>query len=166
MKTILAAVDLSAATLPVCAVARDLARALGARLLLLHVVPPAPVMPDYCSGTLADDGQLLNDARKRAAHRLRALGRWMGRRWPDTRVVQHRGAPVTEILRTVEQARPALVVVGSHGHTAAFDLLMGSVAHGVIRRSPVPVVLVPIRKRARTARPFPVVASDAIVATH
>jgi nucleotide-binding universal stress UspA family protein len=153
MKTILVAVDLSAATLQVCAVARDLARALDARLLILHVVPPAPSMPDYCAPTIVDDGELLRDASRRAAHRLQALGRWFRRRCPDTRVLQHRGSPVAEVLRTVGTAHPELVVLGSHGHTAAFDLLMGSVAHGVIRRSPVPVVVVPIRERAAPATP-------------
>jgi nucleotide-binding universal stress UspA family protein len=174
MKTILVAVDLSAATLQVCAVARDLARALGARLLILHVVPPAPVMPDYCAPSIVDDGELLRDAARRAAHRLQALGRWFRRRCPDTKILQHRGAPVTEVLRTARMARPELIVLGSHGHTAAFDLLMGSVAHGVIRRSPVPVVVVPIKERARgqdaahrasdTLRSLAATTADALVA--
>ena len=152
-KTILVAVDLSTATLEVCAVGRDLARALGARLLILHVVPPAPAMPDYGAASVAEDRLLLRDLARRAAHRLEALGRWVRRRWPDTKVLQHRGPPVEVVLQCARRARPALLVLGSHGHTAAFDLLMGSVAHGVIRRSPVPVVVVPIPRRVPRMRP-------------
>ena len=166
MKKILVAVDLSSATVQVCNAARNLAQSLGARLLILHVVPPTPVVMEYYALSAFEADALPRAAKKRAATKLRALGHWFQKRCPDTKVLQHAGPPVATILRTIKLARPDYVVMGSHGHTAAFELLMGSVAHGVVRRSPVPVVLVPIRKRARTERPFPVVASDAIVATH
>jgi nucleotide-binding universal stress UspA family protein len=166
MKKILVAVDLSAATVQVCNVARDLAQSLGARLLILHLVPPTPVVFEYYAVSTLDLEALPRAAQKRAAEKLRALGHWFQKRCPNTTVIQHAGAPVAGILRALARTRPDFVVVGSHGHSAAFELLMGSVAHGVVRRSPVPVVLVPIRPRARRARPFPVVTSDAIAATH
>lgn len=166
MKKILVAVDLSAATVQVCNAARDLAQLIEARLLILHVVPPAPVMFEYYALSTLDVDSLPRAAGKRAAQKLRALGHWFQKRCPETRVLQHTGAPVAGILRTIKLARPDYVVLGSHGHTAAFELLMGSVAHGVVRRSPVPVVLVPIRKAARAPRKPLVIASDAMVATH
>jgi nucleotide-binding universal stress UspA family protein len=166
MKKILVAVDLSAATVQVCNVARDLAQSLGARLLILHLVPPTPVVFEYYAASTLDLEQLPRAAKKRAAEKMRALGHWFQKRCPATKVILHDGAPVAGILRTLAQARPDFVVLGSHGHSAAFEMLLGSVAHGVVRKSPVPVVLVPIRPRARRARPFPVIASDAIAATH
>ena len=166
MKKILVAVDLSAATVQVCNAARDLAQSLNARLLILHVVPPAPVVFEYYALSTLDVNSLPRAAGKRAAQKLRALGHWFQKRCPDTKVIQHTGAPVAAILRTMKLARPDYVVLGSHGHSAGFELLMGSVAQGVVRRATVPVVLVPIRKAARTPRKPLVVASDAIVATH
>lgn len=46
-----------------------------------------------------------------------------------------------------EQGRLAAdaIVLGSHGHGALYDLLVGSVAEGVLRRAPCPVVVVPSR---------------------
>jgi hypothetical protein len=38
-----------------------------------------------------------------------------------------------------------MVVLGSHGHGAFYNLIVGSVAEGVIRHSKVPVLVVPVR---------------------
>jgi nucleotide-binding universal stress UspA family protein len=46
-------------------------------------------------------------------------------------------------LDKVAKHEAGLVVVGSHGHGALYNLLVGSVAEGVIRHSTVPVVVVP-----------------------
>ncbi|RFC42843.1 MAG: Universal stress protein family protein, partial [Verrucomicrobia bacterium] len=58
MKTILVPVDLSAATARVCAAACTLARLLQARLVLLHVVQPQPLLPGdlyaFDAGAVAD----------------------------------------------------------------------------------------------------------------
>ena len=35
------------------------------------------------------------------------------------------------------------IVIGSHGHSAAYDVLMGSVASGVVKKSPCSVLVVP-----------------------
>jgi len=46
-------------------------------------------------------------------------------------------------------------VMGSHGHTALYDLLLGSTTHGVLFRAPCPVVIVPPKRpraRARKSR--------------
>ena len=39
-----------------------------------------------------------------------------------------------------------LLVVGSHGHGAVFDLLFGSISDAVVRRATLPVLVVPSRR--------------------
>lgn len=148
MKKVLVAVDFSAATVRVCNAAARLARSLGARLLLLHVIPPAPlVMADYMVIDPAAVDAATREARKRAAKRMDSLGRWFRKRIPNTRVLMHAGPVVRTIRATVNAVRPDYLVIGSHGHTAAYDLLVGSVAHGLLRKATCPVVLVPIARR-------------------
>ncbi len=53
------------------------------------------------------------------------------------------GAVVEEILRTGDVIKPALIVMGRHGHGAMYKLLVGSVTEGVLKRSGRPVLLVP-----------------------
>jgi nucleotide-binding universal stress UspA family protein len=49
-------------------------------------------------------------------------------------------------VETAERLRASYIVMGSHGHTAFFDLLVGSNTHGVLRRSSCPVLVVPPAK--------------------
>ena len=55
------------------------------------------------------------------------------------------GPTIDTILAQADQLQADLIVVGSHGHGATYDLLVGSVSSGVIRKSKVPVLVVPAR---------------------
>jgi universal stress protein A len=52
------------------------------------------------------------------------------------------GNPVREIIAFAEREHMDLIVMGSHGRTGLSRLLMGSVAEGVARRAPCPVLIV------------------------
>ncbi|PYK41553.1 MAG: hypothetical protein DME60_02750 [Verrucomicrobia bacterium] len=39
-----------------------------------------------------------------------------------------------------------LIIIGTRGHGAMFDLIVGGVAHAVVRDTPIPVLLVPLRR--------------------
>jgi nucleotide-binding universal stress UspA family protein len=43
-------------------------------------------------------------------------------------------------------------VMGSHGHTAFYDLLVGSTTHAVLKRAKCPVVIVPPRAQPEPKR--------------
>ena len=53
-----------------------------------------------------------------------------------------RGSPVAEILEFAERENVDLIVMASHGRTGLARLLMGSVAEGVMRKAPCPVLIV------------------------
>jgi nucleotide-binding universal stress UspA family protein len=53
------------------------------------------------------------------------------------------GGTVDEILKTVDAVHADLIVMGRHGHGAMYNLLVGSVTEGVLKRAPCPVLLVP-----------------------
>jgi nucleotide-binding universal stress UspA family protein len=54
------------------------------------------------------------------------------------------GSASREILAMANRIKADLIVLGSHGHSALGEMLMGSVAHKVTVESHVPVLLVPI----------------------
>ncbi len=144
MKTILVPVDLSAATAKVCAAACDLARLIGGRVVLLHVVAPPPVvMSEYYAFDSGYVAQAMVALEKTATLRLRALARRFSRR-ARIRTVQVTGQPVPTILAKARASRAAYIVLGSHGHGAMFDLIVGSVTQGVLRKAPCPVLVVPM----------------------
>lgn len=153
-KNILVPVDLSGATVQVCNAARDLALALDARVILLHAIETDPRAGSYFALSSFEVEAIASNTRRRVAERLQALGRWFQRRVPDTKVVLHAGAVVPTIQRMAKLARPDYIVVGSHGHSAAYEMLLGSVAHALLRKAPCPVLVVPVAPRqTRRAKP-------------
>jgi nucleotide-binding universal stress UspA family protein len=56
------------------------------------------------------------------------------------------GMPVDEILDQAKTQGADYIILGSHGHGALFHLFGGSVVTGVLKHSPCPVVVVPVRK--------------------
>jgi nucleotide-binding universal stress UspA family protein len=52
------------------------------------------------------------------------------------------GNPVVEILKFAEGHNIDLIVMSSHGRTGLARLLMGSIAEGVMRKAPCPVLIV------------------------
>jgi nucleotide-binding universal stress UspA family protein len=148
VKTILVPLDLSRAALQVCNAACDLARLINGRLILLHVVQPPPVM---LSDVYAfDAGQLTEmsaEAEKSAMRRLRTLEQHCAKRKVRTTTVQRTGSPTGEILARATSTRAGYIVMGSHGHGAVFDLLVGSTTHGVLKKARCPVLVVPVADR-------------------
>ena len=66
--------------------------------------------------------------------------------------VQLNGPPIRTILDQATQLGADYIVMGSHGHTALYDLLVGSTTHGVLLRATCPVVITPGPKPAKAAR--------------
>lgn len=56
------------------------------------------------------------------------------------------GPTVATILEQAEEADAAYIVIGSHGHSALYKVLVGSVTEGIVRGAPCPVVIVSARQ--------------------
>lgn len=66
-------------------------------------------------------------------------------RLPDDvpcQLTRHQGTAATWLLRTIQEARPTLVVMSTHGRGGFSRFWLGSVADRIVRESPVPVLLV------------------------
>lgn len=145
MKTILVPVDLSAATTRVCDAACELAQLISARLVLLHVLQPPPVMlADYYAFDAGAMAEAVAAGEKFASRQLEALSRYCARRHVPVETVQSGGQPVAVILEQAAAAAADYVVLGSHGHGAMFDLLVGATTQGVLRKAHCPVLVVPM----------------------
>ncbi len=59
-------------------------------------------------------------------------------------IIVKQGVPEEHILAQAIQRQADLIVIGSHGHGAIAEALMGSTARRVLRRSTIPVVVVPV----------------------
>lgn len=144
MKTLLVALDLSQASARVCDVACGLAESMQARLVLLHAVQPQKVALRSYGFAVGEVQAMLATLEKRATRDLLALVRRCKKRGLEVEAAQLAGEAAPTILAQAKALGADLIVLGSHGHSAAFDLLVGSTAQRVLRQAKTPVLVVPM----------------------
>lgn len=111
---------------------------------LLHVAEPDPSFVGYEAGPdevrhdVAAEFKREHEQLHTMADRLRAQGH-------EVTALMIQGPTIQTILEQAEKLGAEVIVVGSHGRGKLFDLVVGSVSAGVIRKSSVPVLVVPTR---------------------
>ena len=142
---ILAAVDLSPATAKVIEAARGVADLTGARIYVLHVVESEPDFighdadPEVLRARVVADFPLEHQ-------RVQALVKKLQDEGLDAIDWLVRGPAVEMTLKIADKLDAGLLVVGTHGHGAVYDVLIGSFSSGIIRKTKLPVLVVPIRE--------------------
>lgn len=145
------AIDLSDVTSFMLETASQLASELGARLYLVHV---AKVPHTYIfHGGGADFGfdpaytilsrdeiaqQLREEHRELQEYSARLEGEGI-----QVAALLLPGDAVGKILEEAHKLNVDLIIMGSHGHGAIYELLVGSVTEGVLRKARCPVLVVP-----------------------
>lgn len=149
MKNILVALDFSSSTQSVVDAACRIGRIEGATLHFLHVVEP---MPDYigydAAGVIpapAIDPQK-NFSQETAANNLEKTANSIKSRGLTVSAELATGIPASAIIAKAKELPASLIVMGSHGHGSLYHLLVGSVTEGVLKHTPCPVLIVPLRK--------------------
>jgi nucleotide-binding universal stress UspA family protein len=149
MRPIMLATDGSPTAKEATTTAIELARQLGAELLVVSVwdIPyvgygAMGVAPTPMSGELSwlGEDQAVGVVTEAAA-RAEEAG-------VETRTRVLRGFPVEEICQAARVASPKFLVLGSHGWGAMKRALFGSVSTGVLHHAPGPVLVVPAENRS------------------
>ncbi|HVK76881.1 MAG TPA: universal stress protein [Kofleriaceae bacterium] len=144
--TILVPHDFSGCADRAAALAHDVAKVHGARVVLLHVVQLPVLMADSEGVVGPPDTEVPMPARDYAMlgarTKLAELADRLGRDGVavDLQVVE--GDPTREIAASVARDRADLIVMGTHGRTGLAHAALGSVAETVVRTSDVPVLTV------------------------
>jgi nucleotide-binding universal stress UspA family protein len=130
----------------------NLAERLKAQLHIVHITQASLTVPTDLGMNVPPELEEAKQARERL-ERMRAMISGGG----NLEVELHLrvGQPVTEMLELIREVRPEMVVLGSHGRSAVMRMLLGSVSTELMRRSPVPVLVVPApgREAELDARP-------------
>ena len=136
MRRILLATDLSPASEAATTKAIDLARDLGAHLLIVSVIDPA------VRG--ARGGRVERMDQRRAAPEVAAQAAVVRGRQAGVSVnfLVWEGEPGPAIVEAATAEDADLIVVGSHGRSRVGRFLIGSVSDHVIRHATAPVLIV------------------------
>jgi nucleotide-binding universal stress UspA family protein len=142
---ILVAADFSANSKTAVIWAIDLAIALGAPVVLIHIVHDRAEGPGYYRHDKKDAMRPMEDiAGKMMLDFVERLGekglQYKSFKNIETRIVT--GLPVTRILETAKNIDARMIVMGSQGLTGLAHLLIGSKAEQVVRLAKIPVTIV------------------------
>ena len=146
MKTILTAIDFSPISQKVVDGAGQLSAAMGARLVILNVAEPiAAYVPvgaamDVITAPMPMEPADLNAVKER----LNQFAAPLLSKGLNVETVALVSLPVDGILDQATALQAAMIVLGSHGHGAVYQLFSGSVVTSVLHRSHIPVTVIPV----------------------
>ena len=168
VKKILYATDLSESARYAFAYAVSLADLYHAAITMIHVLPEVPDILDkniigYISADRWEEikSQNVDEAKEALIGKRRdhlairdALHQFSenvkesheGKGFVTDDIVVVRGNPVEQILTQAEEKNCDLIVMGTHGHGTLADVMIGSTARRVLRRSTKPVLVVRLPK--------------------
>jgi nucleotide-binding universal stress UspA family protein len=151
MRKMLVPVDFSDAQGRLIEAAEAEAKIRGASLFLLHVIEPAAEVAGFETDPemmRLRIGQDLEAEQRIEGERLRDLAKQVEVRGVKCESAVRFGLPADEILSAAAEHQADLLVMGSHGHGALYHLFTGSVVTGVLKRTPCPVLVVPLRDKS------------------
>ena len=152
MKTILVPVDFSDVTGNIIKTVLMFAKAIKSRVVLLHVRSGDSLVTNIATAqipmtpnSLAVDGIIIpGETSAKVQKQLDELKlRFAGMPFESATRQKIDGSPVDLILQTCEEEAADLIIIGSHGHGAVYNLLVGSVTAGVLKSAKCPVLVVP-----------------------
>jgi nucleotide-binding universal stress UspA family protein len=163
VKRILVPIDFSDVTPRVIDLARQLAKALDAEIHLVHVkelsaaAAPGTLgyglagMPELApmAGVPVPAFEPMPQPIAQSEDQKSRLAQWQKEIAQDgVQVTLHQptGAVAEEILKEADAVSTDLIVMGTHGHGAMYNFLVGSATKGVLKHSTRPVLLVPRAK--------------------
>ena len=143
---IMAAVDLSDYSAASVRYSVELAMKLDAELLLINVINQRDLemvqrtMIGY--DTFSFPSYILEQEQDREA-KMKELFMAVSPGTVRCRYIVKHGIPYLELLDALEEEKPNLMVVGTKGRSNLADMVVGSTARKMFRRSPIPLLTIP-----------------------
>lgn len=141
IKTLLVPVDFSDVAPVVVNWAKDFAKQLGAKIVVTYILEDLAAYEGLYVNVQAlteIENTLLEGAKK-------SMDEFMQTHFSDfanAESVIEKGDVVETILRIAKEKGADLIVMGTHGRKGLDKILFGSVAEGVVKNSPIPVVTI------------------------
>jgi nucleotide-binding universal stress UspA family protein len=140
---ILVATDFSSGSDQALDQAIRMAKVLGARVALAHVIEPAIEFPMGTAYSDIDGGYFasVDLALEARAAKVEKAGLRC-----TTKILE--GPVASELTQWAGQLGARMIIVGTHGRTGLSHVLLGSVAEKVVRHAACPVLTVPYARKA------------------
>ncbi len=140
---ILAAVDFSDMTNTIVDVIPTVAHKDEDEIFLVHMAEPDPDFVGYEAGPQSVRDQVAKRFQKEHQQIQDLAGRLRERGYEATGLLIQ--GPTAETIQDEAKSIEAqMIIIGSHGHGALYNLVVGSVTEAVLKEPPCPVLVVPV----------------------
>lgn len=142
---IMVAIDFSVYSLPSLKYAAQLASALKAELLLVNVTNQKDL---YIVKKVSNEfstflyEKYVEQNLKDRQNQLENLVKASGSKDLPVKTVFRMGVPYEELLKTIEEEKPDMLVMAAKGRSNLADTIIGSCAQKMFRRCPVPLMVI------------------------
>jgi len=138
-ESILVPLDGSALAQSIIPLVRDLAKGLGSRVILLHVLEAVADHPD--GDVQLYEREALEKLHPMAIRYLKDMAAPLGQRGVMVETAILEGKPYQEIVEFAEGQGIGLIAMATHGRSGIVRAVLGSVATRVLQASPCPLLL-------------------------
>jgi len=145
IKKVLIAMDYDVTSKKVAEAGYSLAQSMNAETILLHVISELPVYYSESNYTHEFKADMLGDLNKTTQTFLDKAKKHLGD--DDVQTVLKEGEIADTILKTVKEMGVDIIVMGSHSRKWLESIILGSQSEDVLTNSPIPVLIVPIKKK-------------------
>jgi len=144
---LLVALDLSEPTELIVKKVEELAKEMSAQVWVLHNAEPGPDVLEFRA-----DPQTARDSLAEKFHRehrqIQEIAKRLRKEGLEATALLVHGPTVETILKEASDLDADMIIAGSHGRGAVYQLLVGSVSEGLLRKSRCPVLIVPTHNNA------------------
>jgi len=141
MNRIFVAIDLRSNIEPILDTAKHLATAYDSELVLATVEPELPGTEGAEQEEVMDD---LTESYGDDVHELQLLAQSVEAEGFDCRAIILEGVTANQLVQAANDMNADLLVLGNHGHSPLYDILIGGTAPSVIQYAKQKVLLVPL----------------------
>lgn len=142
---LLVAIDFSEITELILEKVEEIALKTGAKVWLIHVAQPDPDFIGYDVGP--DSERDFMAKRFREQHlKIQELSAVVKEKGIDITPLLVQGPTIETIIKKAKKLEVDMIVTGSHGHGTMFHILVGSISKGLLKKSPIPLLIIPAKK--------------------
>ena len=146
MKNILVTVSFEKGDQQLIDKALQLAEAFGSKVWIVHIAAPDPDFVGYEVGP-----QYIRDSRatdlKKEHHQLQEFATMFSKKGIKAEGLLVQGATIEMVIEEAKKLNADLIIAGHQEHGFIYNALVGSVSTEIIKKSTIPVLIVPIVKK-------------------
>ena len=142
---LLVALDFSDRTEKILKQVKKIAKPLQANVWLIHNAEPGPDALEFRADPLSARESLAKKFHQEH-QQIQNIAEQLRTEGLQAKALLVHGPTVETIIDTAEKLDVNMIILGSHGRGAMYQLILGSVSAGVIHKSRRPVLVIPTRK--------------------